>query len=254
MTSSPGQDHATEDDLAAYAVSEGLVDAAVAEHIDGCAQCGDVVQRYHLLEAHLYRIECPDLLEMEAYAGGTLASERQREVERHTRDCPRCQSDLEVLRAVLPAASVPAPAPTPASTAETPAAPGAWETLRRVLAVLLVPPASPAPAFAFRGEVETYRAEDIEMTLGRDADRGKFSLYGKILSPPASAGERATAAPPAAISARLLKLAAPGEAPTLVAEVPIQQQYFEFTGVFPGHYQIEVLLPDRLIVIASLVL
>lgn len=260
MTSSAGQDHATQDDLAAYAVSAELVDAAVAQHIAGCAQCGDVVHSYHLLEARLYRSECPDLTEMEAYAGGMLAGERQNAVERHTRDCPRCQSDLAVLRAVLPVASAAAPALHIASPAEAPgepspapAAPSAWETVRRILATLLVPPATPAPAFALRGEVETYRAEDIEVTLRHDVDRGKFSLFGKIASTREEAGGQKTAVPPAVISVRLLKLAAPDAPPTLVAEVPYDQG-FEFTGLFPGHYQLEVLLSDRLIVIASLVL
>jgi hypothetical protein len=247
--SAPGQDHATQDDLAAYAVSEGLVDASVAEHIAACARCSDDVARYHQLEALLYRVECPALPELEGHLLGTLAGERMAEVERHIQDCPRCESDLAVLRAVLPMPSV-APAQN-AAPADTPAALGARETLRRVLAALLPPPA--APSFALRGEVETYRAEDIEVTLGHDVDRGKFSLYGKILHRGASDGGQETE-PPLAISARLLKIADPQTPPKLVAETPIQQQYFEFTGLFPGHYQIELLLPDRLIVIASLVL
>jgi hypothetical protein len=46
----------------------------------------------------------------------------------------------------------------------------------------------------------------------------------------------------------------PNAAPVPVAEVSIEANGFEFGAVPAGSYQIEILFPDRLIVVASVVL
>jgi hypothetical protein len=253
MTHFAEQPHATADELAAYAVSGDLVEAAIASHITTCAQCGEEVDAIHLLEAQLYRIECPDLPDLEAYVAGQLPLARRAKMERHLRTCGRCEGDLATLRRVMTVAAT-APATQHTGTEPLPAATlgeQARETLRRVLAALL--PDSPVVALGLRGAEATYHADTFDLKLGSERQGTTFNLSGKILAHPVGeAGGRGE--PPRAISARLLKSSDPDAAPTLVSEVPISQRYFEFLGVYPGRYEIEILLPDRLVVIASIVL
>jgi hypothetical protein len=242
--------HASGEELATYAMDETQVDAAVARHIAECAVCAAELHALQEILQHasasLYRLDCPPTDELEAYALAQLASSREAEIAGHLAVCTRCAADVAVINEVFPAAAA-----APAA-----AAPGSMQqTVRRILATLLPVPAPLEPAIALRGDTETYVAEDIELTLGRDVDRGRFSLYGKILGH-AAAGADEQSRPPSALSVRLLKItgAESDAQPTLVAETPVERQYFEFNGVFPGQYQLEVLLPDRLIVVASLVL
>jgi hypothetical protein len=253
MTQFAEQQHATADELAAYAVGGDLVEAAIASHIATCAQCGEEANAIHLLEARLYRIECPDLPELESYVAGQVPLTRRVEMERHLRTCGRCESDLATLRRVITVAAA-APAVEHASTDPLPAATlgeQAREALRRVLAALV--PSPPTAALGLRGAEATYRADTFDLKLGSERQGITFNLSGKIIDRPV--GEAGGAEePPHAISARLLKSSDPDTAPTLVSEVPISRRYFEFLGVYSGRYQIEILLPDRLVVIASIVL
>jgi hypothetical protein len=101
------------------------------------------------------------------------------------------------------------------------------------------------PARRLRGDgpgvpVQIYQAEEHALSLRCEMDRGQVVLCGII-------GQGYDAAPP--ILVRLLRADAAPAAETLV-----EGSSFELGPVPPGDYQIEILLPDRLLVIAALTL
>jgi Putative zinc-finger len=256
--------HAGEEALATYALQqegdrEGQAgaDDVEARHIRECAQCQAEVARIELLlrqlDRQLYRLECPAVEQLTAYALGELGRAERRRIEAHVQGCTRCTDEVEVTRSVL----------APADPAGGPLA-----AVRRVLATLLPPQAAPAsgPALSLRdrerpeaGENETPRiftAEGVEITLRSETERGHSLLYGAIHR------EDEAEAGTTAISVRLVQ--APAEAaeltgpasrePTVVATADVALDAFELGPVPSGTYQLEVLLAVRVIVIPSLTL
>jgi len=256
--------HASEEALAAYALQqegdrEGLAgaDDVEARHIRECTQCQAEAARIEVLLGHmdrqLYRLECPPVEQLTAYALGELGGAERRRVETHVQGCAHCTDEVEVTRSVL----------APADPAGGPLA-----VVRRVLATLVPPQAAfgAAPALSLRdrerpeaGENETPRifaAEGVEITLRSETERGKSVIYGAIQrDDEAEAGTTA-------ISVRLVQ--APAEAaeltgpaspePTVVATADVALDAFELGPVPSGTYQLEVLLAVRVIVIPSLTL
>jgi hypothetical protein len=249
--------HASEDDLAAYAVHESLVRPDAAAHIASCPQCLREVAEYRLVEERLYRAECPDLDDLEAFTLGSLAGERLANVERHTLDCPRCMHELAALNSMLlPHAQLISSAETSEPAAETLGS-RVREQVRRIVAQLLGPEAAPGLALrsaagdeaADERAVDMYQAEDVELALRRTHGPLGITLSGQLVG-----GD-------GAISARLLPAGSPESAvpdemrdiPTPLAEVPVSPGgYFELGPIPPGSYQLELLVGDHLIVISGL--
>lgn len=102
------------------------------------------------------------------------------------------------------------------------------------------------PIFRLRGlpsaddSLHIYQSEDLAISLRCEVARGQVLVYGII-------AQGYDAAP--AILVRLSR--ATGDAPLLVGEALVEAGSFELGPVAPGMYQIEVLLPDRLLVVAD---
>ena len=101
------------------------------------------------------------------------------------------------------------------------------------------------PTFRLRGlpsaddSLHIYQCEDLAISLRCEMARGQVLVYGII-------AQGYDAAP--AILVRLLRAA---DVPPLVGEALVEAGSFELGPVAPGMYQIEVLLPDRLLVVAD---
>jgi len=262
MAGSEGSQHASQDDLAAYVVDATLIAPDIAQHIAACPDCSAEVESYQLFEARLYRVECPDMEELEAYILGSLTPERMDIVERHRLECPRCERDLAVIRAVRPAVAAPASAPASAPKTQTgEAGESVWErvqgSVRRIVASLL--PAPPSMGLAVRSHGEEgatsdertphiFTAGDIEVAV-----RWRRGPDGVTLSGQITGAEDA-------IAARLVKGGPEGasEAPVGASagsplETPIPPGgFFTLGPTPPGSYQLEVLAGDELIVIGDL--
>lgn len=242
-SSADGEPHAAEETLALYALDPTEVDAAASAHIRACALCRrDVAWLVQVLTAAdetRDRVSCPPVEQLTAYALGELHGAEERTVAAHMRACVQCAAEVALTRQEFPAATAPARAPLAA--------------LRRVVAVFVSAPSSPALALrdATMDDTEprVYAADGLEIAIRQVTDgahRGQRVLVGAL---------GASEAPPtAALLARLLHLAPDqaATAPTLVAEVPVAFDAFEFEAVLSGTYQIEILCADRLIVIGPI--
>jgi hypothetical protein len=252
MSQVPDAGHADNETLASYALDPTGVDDAAAHHIAACAACSAEVAWYTALlrvgDLRRDRVGCPTAETILAYALGDLSEPARREAEAHVARCIHCAAEVLTTREALP---------LPAGAAQEQE--GALTRVRRVLATLL--PLAPAgdPALALRGTADaadgegaprTFAAEGVEISLRHERERGAFVLYGTI-----AGGEPALSRP---LSARLLHAPAAGDVvmaePTLAAEVPVDFRAFEFHDVAPGPYQLEVLFPDRVVVVAALTL
>ncbi len=198
-------------------------------------------------EMHQDRVGCPTAETVQAYALGELTETARRATEAHVARCLHCAAEILATRETLP---------LPAGAAQEQGGAVTW--VRRILATLL--PIRPAadPALALRGMADgvdeegaprTFAAEGVELTLRHERERGAFVLYGII-----AGGESASVSSP--LSARLLHTPAARDVavaePALAAEVPVEFRAFEFHDVAPGTYQLEVLFPDRVIVVGAL--
>ncbi|MBA3825628.1 MAG: hypothetical protein H0X24_17240 [Ktedonobacterales bacterium] len=105
------------------------------------------------------------------------------------------------------------------------------------------------PPFLLRGlpsaddSLRIYHAAELALSLRCEVARGQVLVYGII-------AQGYDAAP--AILVRLLGVAA--GVPLVVGETLVESGSFELGPLTPGVYQIEVLLPDRLLVIADVAL
>jgi hypothetical protein len=245
----PDAGHADDEALASYALDPTGVDDAAAHHIATCTICSAEVAWYTALlrvgDLRRDRMGCPTAQTIQAYALGELSGPAWREAAAHVAACMHCAAEVLTTREALP---------LPAVAAQE----RAVTRVRRILATLLPLTPSSDPALALRGLADTadeedaprtFAAEGVELALRHERERGAFVLYGTI-----AGNESAELSRP--LSARLLSAPAGGDAAiaelALVAEVPIEFRAFEFHDVAPGAYQLEVLFPDRVIVVAAL--
>jgi anti-sigma factor RsiW len=234
--------HATAEALAAYAL-DPQSDASAspsARHIETCVECRAEAAwlraQLAALEAGPERAACPSVETVTAYALGELSGTEQLIAAAHIRQCVACTEEVAVTREAL------AVAPGESTAAESPLR----AALRRVAAALVPPPALSA-ARAVRGAedegdtLRTYQAEGVEVTLRserHDTERGQFLIYGTVSQ---------AAGPVAAL------LVAQGEAATpMVIESAIAGDAFELGPVPPGSYRLDILLADRVVEIAPI--
>ncbi len=249
-------DHASEDELVTYAVQPDRVPPDVAQHIVGCRRCQAVIDQYHLLDAALFRSECPDMDMLQAYALETLAADDRAIVAEHTRDCPLCQQDLATIRAVVLGGRGEEVQPVVTASASASVHP-TWEELRerarRIIAQLV--PSEPSLGFALKSgddasdgsqAVSFYAAaeEGPEVALRRSHVSQGTMLLGRVIG-----AEHA-------ISARLvpdMQTTELSATPLPAAEASITEGgLFELGPVDAGNYTLELLLGDQLIIIAAL--
>ena len=240
--------HASDEALAAFAMRRAEhqedADDPEARHIGQCQECQAEVAHIKLLlrqlDQHVYRLECPSVEQLTAYALGELGATERRRIAAHVQGCARCADEVAITREVL------APANPP----------GALAAIRRVLAGLVPSQSTLTPALNLRDRSRPdednapriFRAEGVEITLRSEADRGNAVLYGMIGRDEADAGT-------APISVRLLQSIETAHVePAVAATADVELDAFELGPVPSGTYQVEVLLADRVIVIPSLTL
>jgi len=244
------ESHADAQTLQAYAAHERTPDDATLRHIARCPQCmADLASLRSQLPAspaRESRAHCPPVEAIQAYALGQLKGVQKRNVEAHLEECLRCAAEVAASREFLPAELAPAARPS-----------AALEGLRRVIASLLLP--EPSEQLALRGEgtdladeaatgMQTFRAEEIEISLQSTIERGQVLVTGIL-----SADDPTRTMVP--IAARLVRGSGSAGAiePMVVAEAPIELgAAFELGPVPTGQYRLEILFDDRLIEIASL--
>lgn len=239
-------EHVTAEALAAYALDpRQMDDESSKRHIETCVECRAEAAwlrgRLAALEASPERAQCPSVETVTAYALGELSGNEQLIAAAHIRGCAACTEEAAVAREAL---AMPA--------GETPESP-LRAAMRRVTA-MLAPPPSLAAARAVRGDADegdtlrTYEAEGLTVALRsapHDTERGHFLVFGTV--------SQAGTQPVAPVAALLV---AQGEGATVapvVIEAPIVGDAFELEPVSPGTYRLDILLADRIVEIAPII-
>lgn len=263
--------HASEEALAAYALDWDDT-GEQAQHIAACAHCLQEVELYRALLDALDRVGCPAPDQVEAYALDEpgMDATAHAEIARHVHQCSYCSQDVAVTRSIWLEAQEEARQWSAAAQRATEAAPdhastssiaqqepalSLSEAVRRVWAYLLPDHHVLNPAYSVRGQDHSEEegrllrfavagVEGIGLALYLRAERGALLLSGTISHPETPDYE------PSSVRLRRVDEATPESIPNLVAETPVIADGFEFEGVPAGRYQIEVLFPDQLVVVA----
>jgi len=164
----------------------------------------------------LYRFDCPTPHTLGEYALDILDTEERVSVASHAAGCHECAAELSTLRTFL--------------ATEPPLTETLWDRARRIVATLL----TPAPGLALgtlRGAADVatrqYEADDVTVSVGRGLERG--SLIGLI-----TGGVGRTAR----LESHTSEIDDLGN--------------FEFEGLLPGTYTLELDVDDRVIVVENL--
>jgi hypothetical protein len=229
-------------ELALIAAVDGEADEATVAHLRACQHCATRAREFAdlqgLLRKRLYRMFCPTSEDLAAFHQGMLDHDQRKSVSDHVNDCPHCSRELRLLTEAL---GLPPPTRSPPAPA-----------VRRIAARLIAPrPLMPLAAYGpMRGaSVSTqyaYQAENIQLMLDieRAATRpGRLLLLGLLLlDEPLPAGlQHAT------VSLQR------GE--TIVGNSRLDDLgNFTLDNLTPGQYRLALNLPDREIVVESLVL
>ena len=157
-----------------------------------------------------------------------LAEPARVQVASHAAECDECRTELQTLRAFLAA---------PIAAPET-----VFERARRVVATLFVP--APGQAYgALRGTTDSatrvFEAGDVTVTVGPGQARG--SLFGLVVAGSDIADS---------LDARVVRLI-PREGSSVVTTLD-DLGNFEFVGLEPGLYALEIDLLDGFVVVEEL--
>lgn len=235
------------EDLAAYALDPDG-DEAIRNHVAQCPACAAEVDEMRALATHLgkrlTRFDCPSSEELDAYLAQELPPARQEEVAQHLQQCSRCTEEVAMSQTFLaqedPLLTWLATAPAPTTL------------LRRLVAALQSHNGNATPALALRGAAhqantpQIYTIEDVSISL-RYLAEPQSQLQG-IISVAADPDVMMTSIP-----VKLLTIAENEAEPALFAETTAEMGFFTITPVPPGRYQLEITLPERLIVIETLI-
>ncbi|HIQ06085.1 MAG TPA: hypothetical protein EYH31_10450 [Anaerolineae bacterium] len=92
-------DEISEEALLAYVRGEST--AETAAHLSRCARCRREVEVYQRLQQvlrdRLYRFDCPDAEQLEAFVSATLAKADAKRIAVHLSRCPLCRQEVEAL-------------------------------------------------------------------------------------------------------------------------------------------------------------
>jgi anti-sigma factor RsiW len=211
--------HAAREAIVAYV--DGTASREVASHIQGCPTCSADASALQTTQSRLrqalFRFDCPEPHRLGEYELGVVSPQERVEIARHVLECAYCADELQTLREFL--------------RAEPPLRESLVSGVRRVLATLL----APSPSFGLAGvrgadtELRQYQAEGARLSIGAGPEPG--SLIGLLV--PAQPGQ-----------ARLTSEDGQPHA-TEVDDLG----NFEFEDVPAGSYQLEIELPDEIIVV-----
>jgi hypothetical protein len=188
----------------------------------------DEIETEHKLRRLLYRFDCPDAHTLGEYQLGLVDPVQRTSIAAHATECQACQAELNTLRAFL--------------AAHTPVQESVVERVRRVVAAVF----TPAPGLAYGGlrggaEVSTqvFGTGEVTITVGPGQTPG--TLIGLVMR---------SDGPPEALLDRDARLVAPGTAPISARLDDLGN--FEFAGVGPGVYALELDLADSVVVVEAL--
>jgi hypothetical protein len=180
------------------------------------------------LRRTLHRFDCPATHAVGEYGLGLLDPVQATLVAGHVNECDACRTELQTLRAFL---ADPMPMPMPV-----------LERARRIVATLF----TPAPGLALGGlrgnaasTAGVYEVDNVTLTLGPGPSPG--TLIGLVT---------VVGSLPDQLMGRGVRLIERG-GETLTSTVD-DLGNFEFAGVTPGQYALEVELPDALVVVQEL--
>lgn len=161
---------------------DGEVESETAKQIEGSSadlqRARELAGLQNILTESLYRVDCPDSIELGEYHIGLLDRTRRRVVRQHVQECPHCTKELEQISQFL-AAEQPKPAESPLDRVKI--------LVGRLISQLdeATRPPGLAPALAVRGgekQVIVYEAGEVQITLDlREAEEtGQESLLGLV--------------------------------------------------------------------------
>ena len=173
------------DDRKLLAYLDGVVDPQVVHHLEGCPACRERAEQLERqqkkLTAQLYRLACPEPVELGDYHLGLLPSGRALVVAVHLRECPHCTGEVSQLKDFLSEL-----APLPASPVK-----GMKVLVARLLGVKDVgsSPGLPARSPAFiplRGDAPapiTLEVDGVLILLDvQPAAAGRLAVLGQVAS------------------------------------------------------------------------
>jgi hypothetical protein len=183
------------------------------------------------LRLSLYRFDCPASLALGEYELKVSPPAHQVQVAQHLLSCKECPAELRTLRTYL-------------ALAPRAEAPGVLERVKRVVARLITPP----PGLSLAGvrdatpnQVQVFEAGDLILTIGPglQGSPGLASILGLFEVVGCS------------LAQSRVELIAPngGRRETTLDDVG----GFEFSELPAGTYDLQIELPDRLIVLNGLV-
>lgn len=251
--------HASDEDLALYALHRDDVDAATATHIAQCSLCQQEAAKFggflQQIDAHLYRVTCPSVETLADYAARALSLKDQQAIEDHLRGCERCAEEVRATQdffertdSDLATWSAHSPFQAPAAGQE----PGA---LPHLIAQLLPASLKFNPAFPLLGNPEeqgafqVFRANGVTISVRQEPTPDGRVVMGAIQ-------QDAEAAPGEdALFARLIwegETSAGGAPEQPAPQSVIVRGTFEFDHAQPGRYHIEVYFPTLVVVVGPI--
>lgn len=177
------------------------------------------------LRQALYRFDCPDAHTLGEYELDVLDAVQRTRVAAHVLECEECTEELRVLRTFL---ATPTPVTEPLR-----------DRARRIVATLF----TPRPGLAYSGlrgaddpSTRVYEAGEVTITLGPGPRAG--SVLGLVV-----AGDE----PPEALRSRAVRLAQ--RAGSAIDAQLDDLGNFEFDSVAVGTYDLEIDLPQGVVVV-----
>lgn len=235
-------DEIAEEQLLAYA--DGEADSATVDHIRRCAYCAERARAYatdqQILRALFHRVECPDAHTLGEYHLGLLSATEQAAIDDHLAVCSACAVEVADLEHFLQ------------DVLTTPAPSSPSRQLKRLVARLVPPaPGSAAqrPAFAFRGAsaapADVYRAEDIKLVVGLEAD-GLRAGRKMLLGFTTREGQ-----PLVSLTGAQVQLRRRGA--TVAVEQVDDLGNFVFSGLTSGEYELALVTGQERVVVETIV-
>jgi hypothetical protein len=244
----------TPEDIIAYV--DGEAARAVAGHIRRCphctAQARELARAESTLRRVLYRFDCPQPHALGEYELDLLGPGERTAVAAHVLDCPRCAEELKTLRDFLRAEPAMPQAEVLVPAWQSPAA-GRAGWLERVVATL-VAPAPQLAAVRLRGTrddgTKTYQTSDATVTItidpGPETRPGRVSILGLVVREGPMGGVDTLPGP----TGNEVRLVAPDGTTQMGALDDLGN--FTFDDLAPATYQLEVQLPDRIVVVEAM--
>jgi len=93
------------DDRQLWAYVDGEADWHIREHLARCESCrerAEQIARFHeRLKSRIFRLECPQAIELGEYHLGLLDQEQATAISQHLMECPHCQREVAQLKGYL---------------------------------------------------------------------------------------------------------------------------------------------------------